>query len=180
MIFCCFITHKNFDNRCVFPTVKNMSNIFVTCCLKNNHIKCFSFLEDCCIFLQDMHFSWPINIRSALAVQEDEVKTSRVWSSLQPQGTRGTLVKTETGEPSWRLRMQQLWQCVLSGIVSLGCPFPGGGFTDGSELLIMRGIFAASPWVFAVSLYSKAVWSRIWRKTNPNHQKCECKVNSVN
>lgn len=100
MIFCYFITNKNFDNCCVFPTVKNMSNIFVTCYLKNNHIKCFSFLEDCRIFLQDMHFSWPINICSALAVQEDEVKTSRVWFSLQPPCTRGTLVKTGTGNLS--------------------------------------------------------------------------------
>lgn len=113
IFFCCFITNKNFGNCRVFPTVKNMSHIFVTCYLKNNHIKCFSFLEDCRIFLQDMHFSWPINICSALAVQEDEVKTSRVWFSLQPPGTRGALVKTETGES-----LHGDWACSSPGSVS--------------------------------------------------------------
>lgn len=134
MIFCYFLTNKNFDNCCVFPTVKNMSNIFVTCYLKNNHIKCFSFLEDCGIFLQDMHFSWPINICSALAVQEDEVKTCRVWFSLQPLGTRGTSVKTGTGnfsEDRDRETLYGYWACsspgsVLSGMHSFEYPSPGG------------------------------------------------------
>lgn len=154
-----------------------MSNIFVTCYLKNNHIKCFGFLEDCRIFLQDMHFSWPINICSALAVQEDEVKTSRVWFSLQPQGTRATLVKTE------RESLHGDWACSSPGSVSsVGCtalsaPFLGGWIHWQLRTVDMGGIFAASPQVFALSLSSKAVWTRIWRKTNPNHQKCECKVN---
>lgn len=178
MIFCYFTTNKNFDNCCVFPAVQNMSDIFVTCYLKNNHIKCFSFLEDCCIFLQDMHFSWAINICSATAVREDEVKACRVWFSLQPLGTKGALVKTETGES-----LHGEWACSSPASVSSvgytasSTPFLWGEFMDSSKLLIWRGIFLASPQVFAVSLYSKAVWTKIWRKTNPNDQKSECKVN---
>lgn len=53
--------------------------------------------------------------------------------------------------------MQQPWQCVLTGIHSFEYPFPGGELIDSSKLLIMEGIFAASPQDFAVSLYSKAV-----------------------
>lgn len=178
MIFCYFITNKNLDNCCVFPTVKNMSNIFVTCYLKTNHIKCFSFLEDCLIFLQDMHFSWPINICSAIAVQEAEVKTCTVWFSLQPLGTRGTSVKTETGESLHGDRACSNPDSVsLVGYTASSTPFLGGEFIDSSKMLIWEGNFPAFPQVCAASLYLKAVWTRIGRKTNPNHQKCGCKVN---
>lgn len=81
----------------VFLTVQSTSNILVTCYLKNNHIKCLSFLEDFLSFLQDMRFSWPINICSGIANAggwrgED---LQGLILSLQPLGSRGTSAEME-------------------------------------------------------------------------------------
>lgn len=91
----CYFIKNNFDNRCVFLIVQTTSNVLVTCCLKYNHMKCLSFLEDCLSFLQDMCFWWPTNISSGIA-------NAGGWRgegfqdlihSLQPLASRGTSAK---------------------------------------------------------------------------------------
>lgn len=168
--FCCFIKN-NFDSCCVFLIVQNTSNILMACYLKNNRIRCLSFL-------QDMHFSWFVNICSDIANAggwrgED---LQGLILSLQPLGSRGTIVKMER---QGRAFMDSEHAAALPT-----CP------QQDTQLLVplswgMNSLTAQNCWFWAefssissaVSLYSKAVCTRMWRKTTPNHQKCECKVN---
>lgn len=129
----------------VFLIAQNTSNILVTCYLKNNHIKCLSFLEDFLSFLQDMHFSWPINICSGIANAggwrgED---LQGLILSLQPLGSRGTSTEMERQGRAFMEgeHAAALPACPQRHTQLSSTSFLGNEFLDSSKLLILGGVF---------------------------------------